>query len=115
MTAARAAIAAPTLGATSCVGSMSAAGVTGLGPGEKSGGGGTTRPGRYGRGGGTTARGGTTTRVVGAAERGAAAGRGLLSLTYAGFRRSRDQTASSSAAPTAPAASGTRSRTRQCP
>src|SRR5947207_14841079 len=108
MTAARAARVAPFCGANSCVGAMSAAGVTGLGPGEKSGGGGTTRPGRYGRGGGTTARGGTTTRVVEAAERGAAAGRDLPSLTYAGFRRSRDQTASSRAAPTAPAATSTR-------
>src|SRR5256885_5566388 len=115
MTAARAAIAAPTLGATSCVGALSADGVTGLGPGEKSGGGGTTRPGRYGRGGGTTTRGGTTARVVGATGCGAAAERGRPSLTYAGFRRSRDQIASSSAAPTAPAASGTRSRTLQCP
>src|SRR3954470_8517306 len=110
MTAARAAIAAPALpfGATSWVGALSAAGVRGSGPGEKSGGGGTnSRGGPWGRGvgggGGTTPRGGTTARVVGAAEWGAAAGRALPSLTYAGFRRSRDQTASSSAAPTAPA------------
>src|SRR5213593_1547255 len=118
MTARRAAIAAPPLGATSCVGALSADGVTGLGPGEKSGGGGggTYSPGRpRGGGGGTTPRGGTTARDVGAAGCGAAAARGLTSLTYAGFRRSRDQTASSSAAPNAPAASGTRSRTRQCP
>src|SRR5712691_11902050 len=118
MTARRAAIAAPPLGATSCVGALSADGVTGLGPGEKSGGGGggTYSPGRpRGGGGGTTPRRGTTTRDVGAAGCGAVAGRGLTSLTYAGFRRSRDQTASSSAAPTAPATSGTRSRTRQCP
>src|SRR5436853_7254747 len=101
---------------------MSADGVTGLGPGEKSGGGGTTRRtgtvgggNGGGGGGGTTPRGGTTARDVGAAARGAAAGRGLTSLTYAGFRRSQDQTASSSAAPNAPAASGTRSRRRQCP
>src|SRR5213593_1094352 len=117
MTARRAAIAAPPLGATSCVGALSADGVTGLGPGEKSGGGGggTYSPGRpRGGGGGTTPRGGTTARDVGAAGCGAAAARGLTSLTYAGFRRSRDQIASSSAAPTAPAASGTRSRTRQC-
>src|SRR6267378_6825706 len=118
MTAARAAI--PALGATSCVGAMSADGVTGLGPGEKSGGGGTTRRGGTaggggGGGGGATPRGGTTARDVGAAACGAVAGRGLTSLTYAGFRRSQDQTASSSAAPNAPAASGTRSRTRQCP
>src|SRR2546425_3019363 len=114
MTARRAAIAAPPLGATSCVGAMSAGGVTGLGPGEKAGGGGTTRRGGTGGGGGgTTPRGGTTARAVGAAGCGAVAGRGLTSLTYAGFRRSQDQTASSSAAPTAPAASGTRSRTRQ--
>src|SRR6267378_2119946 len=39
MTARRAAIAFPSLGATSCVGALSADGVTGLGPGEKSGGG----------------------------------------------------------------------------
>src|SRR2546428_13213248 len=122
MTARRAAIAFPSLGATSCVGALSADGVTGLGPGEKSGGGGggTYSPGRPrprggGGGGGTTPRGGTTARDVGAAARGAAAGRGLTSLTYAGFRRSQDQTASSSAAPHAPAASGTRSRRRQCP
>src|SRR5438132_93866 len=124
MTARRAAIAFPSLGVTSCVGAMSADGVTGLGPGEKSGGGGTTRRdgtvgggGEGGGGGGTTPRGGTTARAVGAAGaagRGAVAGRGLTSLTYAGFRKSRDQTMSSSAAPNAPAASGTRSRTRQC-
>src|SRR2546422_9226998 len=123
MTARRAAIVFPSLGATSCVGAVSADGVTGLGPGEKSGGGrgGTYSPGRPragggggGGGGGTTPRGGTTAWVVGAARCGAAAARGLTSLTYAGFRRSRDQTASSSAAPNAPAASGTRSRTRQC-
>src|SRR5438105_8045347 len=99
---------------------MFADGVTGLGPGEKSGGGGTTRRdgtvgGEGGRGGGgTTPRAGTTVRAVGAAGCGAAADFGLTSLTYAGFRKSRDQTVSSSAAPNAPAASGARSRTRQC-
>src|SRR6266566_3140341 len=94
---------------------MSAEGVTGLGPGEKSGGGGTYSPGRpRAGGGGTTPRGGTKARDGGATGGGAVAGRRLTSLTYAGFRRSRDQIASSSAAPTAPAASGTSSRTRQC-
>src|SRR2546427_132259 len=103
MTARRAAIAFPSLGATSCVGAVSADGVTGLGPGEKSGGGrgGTYSPGRPragggGGGGGTTPRGGTKARDGGAAGGGAAAGRRLTSLTYAGFRRRRDQIASSS-------------------
>src|SRR5256885_2488697 len=117
MPAERAAVAF--LGVTSCVGAISADGVTGLGPGEKLGGGGTTRRdgtvgGEGGRGGGTTPRGGAATGDVGTAMRGAAADFGLTSLTYAGFRKSRDQTVSSSAAPNAPAASGTRSRTRQC-
>src|SRR5205809_1214623 len=118
MPARRAAIAAPPLGATSCVGALSADGVTGLGPGEKSGGGGggTYSPGRpRAGGGGTTPRGGTTARAVGAAGRGAAAACRLTSLTYPGFLVRRDQTASSNAAPNAPAASGTRSRRRQCP
>src|SRR5438270_12250373 len=104
MTAARAVI--PARGATSWVGAMSADGVTGLGPGEKSGGGGTTR-----RGGG----GGATVRAVTAAGCGAAADFGLTSLTYAGFRRRRAQTARSSAAATAPAESGPRARSGHSP
>src|SRR5256885_16459965 len=104
MTARRAAIAFPPLGATSGVGALSADGVTGLGPGEKSGGGGggTYSPGRPrggGGGGGTTPRGGTTARDVGAAARGAAAGRGLPRLTDAGFRRSQGHARTSRAAP----------------
>src|SRR5437879_12602973 len=89
MTARRAAIAFPSPGATSCVGALSADGVTGLGPGEKSGGGGggTYSPGRPrggGGGGGTTPRGGTTARDVAAAARGAAAGQGPRGLSDAG-------------------------------
>src|SRR5438094_5094702 len=108
MTARRAAIAASPLGATSCVGALSADGVTGLGPGEKSGGGGggTYSPGRPragggggGGGGGTTPRGGTTARDGGAAGGGGAAAWGLTSLTYAGFRGGRDQDAGRRAAP----------------
>src|SRR5205809_577881 len=118
MPARRAAIAAPPLGATSCVGALSADGVTGLGPGEKSGGGGggTYNPGRPRVGGGGTApRGGTTARGGGATGGGGAAAGRLASLAYPGFLVRRDQTASSNAAPNAPAASGTRSRRRQCP
>src|SRR5438445_13413890 len=80
--------------AVSCVRATSAGGVTGLAPGEVSGGGGTTP---RGGGGGTTLRGGTQARDGGAAGRGAAAGAGLTSLTYAGVRRGRDRVARCSA------------------
>src|SRR5437667_10368572 len=97
MTARRAAIAAPPLGATSCVGALSADGVTGLGPGEKSGGGGggTYSPGRpRGGGGGTTPRGGRTGGEGGAAGGGGAAAGGLAGLPEPGSRRARDRTGS---------------------